>query len=534
MARTLLFSAMKNEGPFLLEWVAYHRVIGFDRIVVVSNDCEDGTDLMLDALASAGAVEHLRQKLRPGASAQRGAAVLVAGKGLPADGDRAIWLDADEFLNIHAGQGRVGDLVAAIGPARGILIPWRIFGDGGNAVFPGRHVSEDFTRASGPGFTPNREVKTLYRAGDGILGFAQRGINRPLIAADAQLTAADFVSARGEALRPDFEPTRDWLQGLDRGRTNLLHPDEFGWDLAQINHYTVRTPEFFALKRRRGRGWAGGAVNDRHTDAYYRNMNRNDEEDRSILRHAAAVDAEIARLMALPAVADAAAQIARLTAEMLRQAADEAAPPAAPAVLAEAAPPAGVEAPKLTLPAAEAALVREVYARSSAILEYGSGGSTVVAAEAGVADVLSVESDAAWAAMMERYFAACPPKGRVRIHHADIGPTKAWGRPQNERSFRNWPGYALSVWERPDFTAPEVVLIDGRFRLACFLTVLVLTKRDVTVLWDDYSNRPGYHAAERLLRPVSLTGRMARFEVTPKPFPPEHLPMLAQSYLAVD
>lgn len=35
-----LFSAMKNEAPFLLEWVAYHKAIGFDRIVIYSNDSD--------------------------------------------------------------------------------------------------------------------------------------------------------------------------------------------------------------------------------------------------------------------------------------------------------------------------------------------------------------------------------------------------------------------------------------------------------------------------------------------------------------
>ena len=30
--RKVLFSAMKNEAPFVLEWIAYHKVIGFTDI----------------------------------------------------------------------------------------------------------------------------------------------------------------------------------------------------------------------------------------------------------------------------------------------------------------------------------------------------------------------------------------------------------------------------------------------------------------------------------------------------------------------
>lgn len=535
MTQRLLFSAMKNEGPFLLEWVAYHRAIGFDRIVVVSNDCEDGTDLLLDALSGAGAVEHWRQTPAPGIAAQQGAAILAAENGLPAAGDWAIWLDADEFLNIHAGEGRVDDLIGAVGSARGMLIPWRVFGDGGNSAFPGRHISGDFTRAAPAGSEANLEIKTFFRAGDDLLGFAQRGINRPLIAAGSKLAAKDFVSARGQVLDADSPATGKWLAGKDRGGSFQPQPSELGWDLAQINHYAVRTPEFFALKRKRGRGWVSAEVNRRHTDDYYRKMNRNDDLDTSILRHQSGVDAEITRLLDHPTVADAVAQVAARTAIMLQGLADadpapppEAADSLTPAILSSEPPV--PEAPILTLPKAEAALLREVYAGASSVLEYGSGGSTLVAADCG-AEVFSVESSAEWAGMMQAYFAAHGSPERIRIHYADIGPTKAWGRPKRAGAVDKWPGYALSVWERPDFVAPDVVLIDGRFRLACFLTTAILTKRDVTVLWDDYIDRPSYHQVEKLVRPVSMTGRMARFELTPKPFPPEHLGMLAQSYV---
>ena len=58
--RKVLFSAMKNEAPFLLEWVAYHKAIGFDEIVICSNPSNDGTEELLAALAGAGEIGHLR------------------------------------------------------------------------------------------------------------------------------------------------------------------------------------------------------------------------------------------------------------------------------------------------------------------------------------------------------------------------------------------------------------------------------------------------------------------------------------------
>ena len=172
------------------------------------------------------------------------------------------------------------------------------------------------------------------------------------------------------------------------------------------------------------------------------------------------------------------------------------------------------------MPAAEARAWRDACARAQVVLEYGSGGSTLVAAEAG-AEVWSVESDAAWAGMMRAWFQAQP--ARVHIHHADIGPTKDWGHPKDERTFRRWPDYALKVWDLPGFLHPDLVLIDGRFRLGCFLTVAYRITRPVTLFFDDYLPREAYHKAEQILRPTEMIGRMARFDLHPVTLTPDRL-----------
>ncbi|WP_435258943.1 hypothetical protein ACSBLW_03990 [Thioclava sp. FR2] len=178
--------------------------------------------------------------------------------------------------------------------------------------------------------------------------------------------------------------------------------------------------------------------------------------------------------------------------------------------------------PELTFPEDEAKALADAYARASTILEYGSGGSTVLGAELGKA-VFSVESDAEWLRGMQDWFEASPPKGRVVLHHGDIGPTGKWGAPVGPKSFRHFPGYALSVWDRPDFEHPDVVLVDGRFRPACLLTTAFRITRPVTVLVDDYAVRPQYHEIESFLKPVRLHGRMAEFDVAPTTIPADRL-----------
>lgn len=187
--------------------------------------------------------------------------------------------------------------------------------------------------------------------------------------------------------------------------------------------------------------------------------------------------------------------------------------------------------PKITLPPEAEAAVRHYYAQAGVILEYGSGGSTVIAAEMPGKQIFAVESDVNWWRGMRSYFEANPPASPVLMHHGKIGRTRDWGFPQNDDQFRKWPGYPLSIWDLPEFVHPDVVLIDGRFRPACFLSVLFKITRPITLLWDDYIDRLEYHECETLAKPVEMHGRMARFALTPTPIPVDRLQWIIQSYL---
>ena len=184
--------------------------------------------------------------------------------------------------------------------------------------------------------------------------------------------------------------------------------------------------------------------------------------------------------------------------------------------------------PELTLPEAEAAALRMAYDEADVILEYGSGGSTLVAAELGKT-VFSVESDPDWAQMMRDWCAVNPAKGKVEVIHADIGPTKEWGHPVDHAAWRSFAGYPLAVWDRKGFEQPDVVLVDGRFRVGCALATAFRTKKPVTLLFDDYAKRDHYHVVEKFLgQPAAMIGRMAVFETKPTPIPAEHLLRVVQ------
>jgi hypothetical protein len=524
MPRHVLFTAVKNEAPFLLEWIGYHKAIGFDTVIVFSNPSDDGTDELLAALAAAGEIAHVPHQPPAGVSAQGNAARLANEMGLIHDGDWVMWLDADEFLNVHVGDGKLQDLIGKIGDAAGMLIPWRIFGDGGNSRFPGRFIGDDFVTATSKHFPPTREIKTLFRSSSSISGFGVSGINRPHIARSG--VAPVFLTAAGTAIS-DFEVNATWLRGEDVAASNRVKPADFSWRLAQINHYMLRTPEYFRLKRLRGRGWAAneaGAGNSRHTEAFYSKMNRNERQDRSILRHRLAVDQQVERLMALPGLSGAIDLAERKTSLALMRA----------ACVRRAEPDVLPESFALTLPAPEAALLRETYAGAAVVLEYGSGGSTFVGAQS-AGKVIAVENDPDWALRMTTALTNGGLDQTARVHFQDVGPVGDWARPLSTAGFRQYHLYASGVWEKPWFQHPDVVLIDGRFRTSCLINAILRAEKPMTVLFDDYAERPHYFWVEQIVKPRQIVGRMAVFDIVPgMAIPPEVLARALGSFTDVE
>lgn len=190
-----------------------------------------------------------------------------------------------------------------------------------------------------------------------------------------------------------------------------------------------------------------------------------------------------------------------------------------------------LQEPQLTFPAPVARYVEAIYAEASVILEYGSGGSTALAGRMPGKTVFSVENDLNWARRMQRWIEEAGLPSPPRVYPVDVGATGAWARPKTAKAWKRFHTYPLQVWDEPFFEQPDVILIDGRFRIACFVTACLRVRKPTIVLFDDYLDRPHYHVVERLLTPSSYIGRMARFDVQPMDdIPRDELTWLVASY----
>jgi len=176
---------------------------------------------------------------------------------------------------------------------------------------------------------------------------------------------------------------------------------------------------------------------------------------------------------------------------------------------------------EMSFPEPEDALVREAYRAARVILEYGSGGSTWFGSGLPGKLIFSVESDRDWALDMQQRIDAADLPSPAILHHVDIGPTGAWGRPLDDRAWDRFHRYPAAIWDAPFFRHPDLILIDGRFRPACLAHACLRIARPVRVLFDDYVTRPAYHRVERFVEPVARAGRMAEFRLTPGMIGPE-------------
>lgn len=284
----VLISSIKDEGPFLLEWVAHHLVLGFDRICIASNDCRDGSDRLLAALDRAGHIAHVPNVLQAGDIPQHaGYDKIRATQGI----DGAEWLmmlDADEFLNVHVGEGRVGDLIdRAESDVDVIALNGMFFTDapGGNWQ-PGR-VCAQFTAPVALRHKANAALKTLtrdpgrFRAihNHSMVGFQGKGRLRVLW---------------GDGTVRDLEKGVPMWKQLRNGPLRQI-----SHRLAQYNHYGIKTWDSFQLRRDRGRGAVAEMVPEkaRHTDAYFAERSVPEGQDHSIARYGAEVVALMQQML---------------------------------------------------------------------------------------------------------------------------------------------------------------------------------------------------------------------------------------------
>lgn len=274
--RIMALSMMKDEGPYLLEWVAHHLAVGFTDLLVYTNDCTDGTDEMLKRLEALGLAHHRENRIPEGLRPQPSALNYAQQEPLVAEGDWLLVFDADEFVSIRYGDGSIDGLIAAAKAqgANGIVITWRIFGSGGVVDWSRAPVTEQYLQAAPPMWNKGWGVKTLFQFDP---DHWKLGIHRPKI--------------KNRWLDTDWPDSIRWLNGSGRPMEDYFRfrgwrsiVRTVGYDWVQMNHYAVKSIDSYAMRKFRGN------VNfkkDKYNTDYWALQDRNEVRDDTMLRYSA-------------------------------------------------------------------------------------------------------------------------------------------------------------------------------------------------------------------------------------------------------
>jgi FkbM family methyltransferase len=261
--RVFVATCMKDEGPFILEWLAWHRAVGVTDFVVFTNDCTDGTDRLLDHLQDMGELTHLPNPALAMNDTHFQPIALNYAHHMRQmrEADFFLSIDVDEFVNVRVGDGKITDLIDVAGFFDVLSMTELNHGSNRQEHFEPGWLKDLFPlhQTERPGkMRSRRGVKSLVRLSDKV---AKLRNHRP-----------DMITVDGPVI---------WRDGSGRPQTTLLADasengvDSRGtYDLVSLDHYALRSLDSYLVKMFRGDVVVTGK---QVSQAYWRTRNRNED-----------------------------------------------------------------------------------------------------------------------------------------------------------------------------------------------------------------------------------------------------------------
>ena len=267
---------IKNEMDALLEWIAYHRVVGVSGFIIADNGSNDGSRAFLDGLERLGIVTVLDFPDVVGQKPQLPAYERIL-RSCSEDIDLLAFIDADEFLVPLDPEQSIAtslDKWFSDPSVSAVALNWSNFGSNGELFAEEGLVIERFTQRAPQLFNANKNFKSIVRPNSAI------HFNNPH---HVELRYGRYIDTLGNDL--------------------VSHPkhgngvsEEVVWNGVRVNHYVVKSLEEFLLGKHL-RGSAATANRVKHK-AYFKAHDRNDETCLLAAALAPKVKAEMAALQA--------------------------------------------------------------------------------------------------------------------------------------------------------------------------------------------------------------------------------------------
>jgi hypothetical protein len=244
----------RNEAPYITEWVAHHRLMGFRDIFIADNDSNDGTWELLQGLEKTGYLKCFRFPNPPGQPPQLPAYAEVMQR-FGSNVDWMAFIDADEFVWPTNGERTAIPSLAAVAarPEVGaIVLNWALYGSSWHLNHAAGLVTERFQRCAPRTIGINQHYKTVLRTAAWSGTFKNPHLPR--------------LDEHWWVMHANGAPV------LPNTRRGLGLSGEVVWDVLRLNHYAVKSrQEFDERKRPRGRA----AHTDRRNEEYFTGHDHN-------------------------------------------------------------------------------------------------------------------------------------------------------------------------------------------------------------------------------------------------------------------
>lgn len=215
-------ASMKNEAPYVREWLEYHRIVGVEKFFIYDNESTDGLQAVLAPYMREGIVEYV---LWPGQDQQ----LLIYADAFKRFGHQTHWMaviDADEFLYpVHCDS--VPDVLREYEMFGGVTANWMMFDSNGHETKPSGLVVESYRRRLPPVTAASCHVKTVCKPA---------------------YTRA-FISPHVTSMRLSFHVVNQAREPM----LSSLNYVKAGTDRLMVFHYWTKSRDEFIAKLSRGR-----------------------------------------------------------------------------------------------------------------------------------------------------------------------------------------------------------------------------------------------------------------------------------------
>lgn len=150
---------MKNEAPYIIEWLEFHKIVGVERFYLYNNNSTDNTIEILDSYVQSGEVILHDWPATTGQQISAYQHSLIA---YQTESEWIAFIDMDEFL-FSTDKEDLKEVLKEFDGVSGVVVNMLYFGSSGHKARPDGLQIEHFTKRSADDFELNTMVKSIVR-----------------------------------------------------------------------------------------------------------------------------------------------------------------------------------------------------------------------------------------------------------------------------------------------------------------------------------------------------------------------------------